>query len=150
MSDHRFRDENKTLRDYQQEVWVKCTACESKAIARANYEIMQAELICTACGYNKKVTTQAEVMRGMKANVKMAAHGYFDNDLWLQHPFKNDIFWAYNLTHLEYLERYIAAGLREHTDRTHFTLLEKLPKFYHEAKNRETLLKIIQKLKLKS
>jgi hypothetical protein len=36
--------------------------------------------------------------------------------------------------------------LREHKDRTHFTLLEKLPKFYHEAKNREGVLKIIAKL----
>ena len=39
--------------------------------------------------------------------------------------------------------------LREHKDRTHFTLLEKLPRFYHEAKNREVLLKLIAKLKAK-
>ena len=47
-----------------------------------------------------------------------------------------------------YLEKYISATLREHKDRTNFTLLEKLPKFYHEAKNREGLLKIIAKLKI--
>ena len=63
--------------------------------------------------------------------------------------FKGERFFAYNGEHLAYLERYIAATLREHKDRTGFTLLEKLPKFYHEAKNREALLKIIQRLKSK-
>jgi len=81
------------------------------------------------------------------ASIEMPAHVYFDATLWLQHAFKNEIFYAYNHKHLEYLERYISATLREHNDRTHFTLLEKLPKFYHEAKNREGLLKIIGKLK---
>jgi len=36
---------------------------------------------------------------------------------------------------------------REHKDRQHFTLLEKLPAFYHQAKNRDGLLKVIGKLK---
>jgi hypothetical protein len=63
--------------------------------------------------------------------------------------FKNDVIFAFNGDHLNYLENYISANLREHKDRNHFTLLEKLPKFYHEAKNREALLKIIQKLKNK-
>jgi len=73
----------------------------------------------------------------------------FRSELWLQAPFKKDVFWAYNDKHLEYLERYISATIREHKDRAGFTLLEKLPKFYHEAKNREGLLKIIAKLKSK-
>ena len=74
---------------------------------------------------------------------------FFDVELWLQADFKNEQFWAYNDEHLNYLERYISATLRGHKERTHFTLLEKLPKFYHEAKNREALLKIIAKLKSK-
>jgi len=69
--------------------------------------------------------------------------------LWLQAPFKNQSFVALNRKHLEYLERYIASEHRDYKDRTHFTLLEKLPLFYHEAKNREGLLKIIARLKQK-
>jgi len=88
------------------------------------------------------------MVRG-KATYIMAAHGYFNAALWLKVPFRNEILWAYNAGHLEYLEQYIEAGLREHTDRVGFTLLEKLPKFYHDAKNREALLKLIAKLKLK-
>ncbi len=79
----------------------------------------------------------------------MPAHGYFDAPLWLSAPFRNNVFWAYNGDHLLYLEAYISADLREHTNRTHFTLLEKLPRFYHEARNREGLLRVITRLKSK-
>jgi hypothetical protein len=79
----------------------------------------------------------------------MAANQYFKAELWLKHNFKQDIFWAYSYTHLNYIESYISSLIREHKDRTHFTLIEKLPKFYHVAKNRDGLLKIIAKLKTK-
>ena len=66
-----------------------------------------------------------------------------------RHPSKVKSSSHFNREHLDYLEAYISAMLREHKDRTHFTLLEKLPRFYHEAKNRDTLLKLIAKLKNK-
>lgn len=145
---NRFTDQNKTNRDFYEEVWVVCTVCNKKAIAKVDYERKQARLYCESCGYNKQIPTETEVF-GVKGNWEIAAHGHFNVSLWLQHPFKNDVFYAYNGNHLHYLEQYIAAGLREHKDRTGFTLLEKLPKFYHEAKNRNALIKIIEKLKKK-
>uniref|UniRef100_UPI004047227E hypothetical protein n=1 Tax=Polaribacter sp. TaxID=1920175 RepID=UPI004047227E len=86
---------------------------------------------------------------GFAAHYQTSANSYFDAALWYAASFKNDYFFAYNEAHLLYLEQYIGAKLREHKDRSHFTLLEKLPKFYHEAKNREALLKLIEKLKKK-
>lgn len=148
MQNRRFQDQNKTVQDFYQEVWVVCTNCAKKAIAKVDYGKNQARLNCENCGYNKQISTETSVF-GIKGNWEMAAHGYFKTDLWLKHPFKNDVFYAYNGNHLNYLEQYIAADLREHKGRTGFTLLEKLPKFYHEAKNRGALLKIIQKLKMK-
>jgi Zn ribbon nucleic-acid-binding protein len=141
----RFLDENKILTDFYKEVLVVCPDCAKKAIASVNYEAKTARLYCLHCGYNKERTT-ALIKNG---TVEAAANFYFKEELWLKSPFKNEAFWAYNYNHLEYLERYISATLREHKDRSHFTLLEKLPKFYHEAKNRDGLLKIIAKLKLK-
>lgn len=138
MYNHRFQDQNKTLADFYAEVWVVCPSCSKKAITKADYQQKNASLFCVSCGYNKRVETFSYIH---------AAHLYFNAKLWLQFPFKNDVFWAFNEEHLAYLASYIAAGLREHNDRTHFTLLEKLPKFYHEAKNREALLAIINKLK---
>ena len=130
---NRFQDENLILSNFYHEVWVVCPSCSKKA--KVNFETKTTRLFCLQCGYNKETTTT--IFKNVTA------------ELWLKAPFKNDVFWAYNDKHLEYLERYISATLREHKDRTHFTLLEKLPKFYHEAKNREGLLKIISKLKNK-
>ena len=97
------------------------------------------------CFYDKEISVKIS----KDGWLQTAANFFFNAELWLQHPFKNDVFRAYNQSHLAYIEAYIAAELREHNDRTHFTLLEKLPKFYHEAKNRKALLRIILKLKQK-
>ena len=136
----RFQDQNLGLSNFQTEVWIVCLACSKKAITAVNYETKLAKLSCLHCGCSKEKATD---------NWQMAAHAYFDAQLWLKATFKNEVFWAYNYEHLVYLESYIAANLREHKDRSHFTLLEKLPKFYHTAKNREALLKLIEKLKKK-
>lgn len=141
---NRFQDEKRVLSNFYQEVWVVCPSCTKKAIAKVNFETKTARMICLYCGCNKEAAITIN-----KITLVTAANHYFQAEIWLKAPFKNDIFWAYNDKHLEYLERYISATLREHKDRTHFTLLEKLPKFYHDAKNREGLLKIITKLKNK-
>lgn len=143
---NRFQDENLVLSDFYKEVWVECPVCTKKATAKSDFEAKTVRLFCLHCGFNKEIST----LINTKASIEMAAHTFFDTTLWLKASFKNEVFYAYNDRHLEYLERYITATLREHKDRTHFTLLEKLPKFYHEAKNREGLLKIIAKLKTKS
>lgn len=147
MIQDRFQDENKTISEFRTDVIVVCPKCEKKALSKVDYQNNLARLCCENCGYNKQKTTEVSVF-GRLANWQLSADSYFGAELWLKAPFKNDVFFAYNYAHLDYLENYISANLREHKDRTHFTLLEKLPKFYHEAKNREALLKIIKKLKL--
>ena len=140
----RFNDENLILSDFYKEVWIVCPSCNKKAMATVSFETKLARLFCVQCGYNKETTTLIK-----NGTIHTAANNYFQAELWLKATFKNEVFVAYNDKHLEYLERYISADLREHKHRTHFTLLEKLPKFYHEAKNRESLLSIIKKLKNK-
>lgn len=143
---NRFQDENYTLSNFYQEVWVVCPSCGKKAIAKVDFKTKIARLFCLNCGYNKETST-AFTENG---SIEMAANNYFQAELWLKASFKNEVFYAFNNKHLDYLEMYINATLREHKDRTHFTLLEKLPKFYHEAKNRNALIKIIKKLKYKT
>lgn len=146
MEQGRFNDQNKRLIEFQTEVLVVCPSCRKQALARVDYLQQIARLLCSSCGYSKKKTTEIRML-GVKGNIQVAAHVYFSAVLWLEKPFKDDVVWAYNYAHLDYLEDYIAATLREHKDRTHFTLLEKLPKFYHEAKNRNALLKLINKMR---
>lgn len=149
MKTDRFTDKKYRLSDFQDEVWVVCPSCSKQAIATLNKAEKKARLLCTQCGNNKTYSTLVAYEKGKTLEIKQAAHLFFDARLWFSIPFKGEIFWAYNTNHLNYLEQYIAAKIREHSNRSHFTLLEKLPKFYHEAKNREALLKVIAKLKMK-
>lgn len=149
MSDSRFNDQQLRLSDFQSEVHVHCPFCDRKALAKVYPESELARLICSDCGLYREVALRVTYAEGKTFIVSQAAHIYFDARLWYSAPFKNDIFWAYNPEHLDYLDRYISAKIREHKNREHFTLLEKLPKFYHEAKNRESLLKLISKLRTK-
>jgi hypothetical protein len=73
----------------------------------------------------------------------------FNAEIWYQKEFDQSIFWAYNLEHIDYLERYIKADLRERNNNGsgNGTMVSRLPKFVKEAKNREKLLKIIEKWK---
>lgn len=57
--------------------------------------------------------------------VNQPAHLFFYAELWLQAPFKNETFMAYNGRHLEYLEQYISAKLREHKDKKSFYIVGK-------------------------
>lgn len=141
----RFNDDNLSITHFYKTVFVKCTSCNKKAICEVNFETQLAKFFCTTCGYNKEVTIQLS----NNFAIQMAANQYFKAELWLKQNFKQEIFWAYNYEHLNYLESYISSLIREHRDRKHFTLIEKLPKFYHVAKNRDALLKIITKLKTK-
>lgn len=145
---NRFQDQNLRLKDFQEEVAVTCPKCEKKAQATVNFEEKKAKLVCSHCGFYESKSTLLTHL-GFAAHFQTSADSYFGADLWYAASFKNDYFFAYNEAHLLYLEQYIGAKLREHKDRSHFTLLEKLPKFYHEAKNREALLKLIEKLKKK-
>lgn len=149
MDTDRFSDKKYRLSDFEHEVWVACPACGRQAIAVLKETEQQARLFCVHCGLNKKASVLVAWQGGKTAERRQAAHLYFNASLWYSHAFKGDVFWAYNPQHLSYLEQYISAKIREHKDRDFFTLLEKLPKFYHEAKNREGLLKVIAKLRMK-
>lgn len=146
--ENRFQDQNHRLTFFQTRVQVECPACAKEATATVDYEEKKARLFCAHCGYSRIVSTEMTVF-GISGHYNAPAHAYFDAKLWYEAPFRNETFQAYNTEHLLYLEAYISAKLREHKDRTHFTLLEKLPRFYHDAKNRDALLKLIAKMKNK-
>ena len=56
-------------------------------------------------------------------------------------------FWAYNKTHLEYIERYVETGLSERNNHTSSTLVKKIPQFVKSAKNIKDPLKLINAMK---
>jgi Zn ribbon nucleic-acid-binding protein len=96
MSTSRFSDQHKCPEDFYCRVLVACPACQKKATATVNNETITAQLVCVHCVHHKTTATTINV-NDNRALVKMPAHRYFDAALWLQHSFKNKVFWAYNL-----------------------------------------------------
>ena len=83
---------------------------------------------------------------GVMSNGKDPHFGY---EYWLLKNIKGNSFWALNYEHLDYLKRYIQAKIRERDNRSHWTMVEKLPKFIKSAKNRIELIKCIENLEKK-
>jgi hypothetical protein len=63
----------------------------------------------------------------------------------LQIPCCSEILWAYNAKHLDFLEGFVTAELREAYPNQ--TLASRLPEWMKLAKNREEILKCIRKLR---
>ena len=71
-------------------------------------------------------------------------------DYWYQTNFKSNNLWAINLKHIQFLEDYVSATLRErYIHKYGMMLAERLPQFIKSKKNRTALLKALQKLKEK-
>ncbi|MEW7278869.1 hypothetical protein ABW636_09765 [Aquimarina sp. 2201CG1-2-11] len=69
---------------------------------------------------------------------------------WFIEEFRGNIFWALNDKHLEYLENFVFAKLRQRTIEPYgMMLIDKLPQFIKDKKNRGELLKLISKMKEK-
>ncbi len=71
----------------------------------------------------------------------------FGLPLWFVDEVRGQTIWAYNLSHLKEIENYVHAKLRERsTDRFKMTIVEKLPDFIKLAKNRDDVLKALQRM----
>ena len=68
------------------------------------------EVMCPTCKQEKKYDVSYSLTY---ANNKQATDPYFGLQLWLQNPVDDNILWAYNYDHLEYLKKYVVAKLRE-------------------------------------
>lgn len=108
------------------------------------------KLKCAVCNEVKEFKPKIiEVPFAFDTDDSVARENYFNAELWYQKEFDKSIFWAYNQEHIDYLEKYIKADLRERNNNRgyHMTMVSRLPQFVKEAKNREKLLKILEKWK---
>jgi len=108
------------------------------------------KLKCAVCNEVKEFKPKVEEVSFMlTSDNTVVREGYFNAEIWYQKEFGKSFFWTYNLEHIHYLERYIKADLRERNNNgsNNGTMISRLPKFVKEAKNRDKLLKIIDKWK---
>jgi hypothetical protein len=74
---------------------------------------------------------------------------WFREPLWLRVDVVGEVLWAYNQRHLDLLDQYIGATLRtkDHTPGMIHTLVNRLPTWMKEARNREPLQAAIGRLR---
>lgn len=106
-------------------VSVQCGECDSRFDIKPRYE--------------KYLRNYSQKKQGLKQDAVFGCPLYFQDDC------KGNLFWAKNREHLLEMEAYVSSELRTLPYR--MRMVERLPAFIKEAKNREAVLKILQKWK---
>ena len=134
MINKRFSDNGESANTFMNKgmILVKCPICQRCAFGSLD----PTKIICHKCGFIK---TSGSFSYGNGT--------FFEEDLWLETECCSEKLWAYNKEHLDFLEKYIQATLRERKPNLTHSLASRLPIWMKKSSNREKVLKGIQKLK---
>lgn len=149
----------KTIDDFISEVYIICPSCTRQALVK-NLKEKDVNLICAHCGFNKKLSekpdivllkTKSKTITGKYKIMGGAIDPYFHLPLWLTTECCNDLLWAYNYEHLEFLKNHIEAKLRERNteNMSNRSIGSRLPQWMASKKNRAQVLKAIEFLRKK-
>ena len=153
----RFRDDRSTSWSFIDEVIVVCPRCSRMAkVVRPPgdttpyYQVFgPRRLVCSSCGY----TRDHPGVRVVSSPGRRLPVGdpFFGVPLWLQLPTRHGVLWAYNLRHLTFIERFVAAHIRERASfydtRQKMTMIAKLPAWLKHRGNREENLRTIARIR---
>lgn len=154
----RFRDYTTYLAQFEQAIWVKCPRCDRPVLSRCLDQYLTWRIACSHCSYTKTATRLAtqKPMPWWKGNWWTEHRKYngaidpiFGLPLWLQVPCCGEVLWAYNEAHLDFLEAYVSATLRERQGKKgyHHGIAIRLPRWMKLAHHRTPVLKGIQHLR---
>ena len=167
MTTHRTKGTyQKQIYDFMKDIYVVCPSCGEKAVVKTeellfnNTDENKIKLICLKCGYNKRLkemptgiqfSPNSENIISRHFVIGGTIDPYFHQPLWLTNKCGENILWAYNYGHLDFLERHVEAKLRERDIESieNKSLGSRLPKRITSKKNRELVLKVIKQLKEK-
>jgi len=129
-----------------------CNACAHPIVVNKFLQkkpVYELSIVCPKCKTEENYQAKVTKLNCSAVTNRSYTDPWFGCELWLQYSFKSDVFWANNYEHLDYMKRYIQAGLRERFNREFYTMVEKLPTFIKSAKNRDKLLKLIDRMEKK-
>lgn len=145
MSESRFKNDNKIIEDFYDKINVKCPSCQKNAFVFGGLKAEVTRVSCTHCGYTKTKTPPF----GYKIEDR-AYDPYFSLPLILQIDIEGETLWALNSDHLSYLEDFVKATQRLKSDEVaNRSIISRLPRWIKSAKNRESILEAIKKLRKK-
>ena len=126
----------------------KCTGMAKVIPVSIGSEKMNAKLfaprnlVCFQCVHRQH-------WQGGEIGIGASVDWYFRLPLWLQISCCGETLWAYNKNHLNFLEDYVGAKLRERTPNTNKSLASRLPQWIKSRKNRDEVLKCLKRLRTK-
>jgi DNA-directed RNA polymerase subunit RPC12/RpoP len=147
-----FSEKSADLIRYKVSLKRNCDNCGkliSKFIPHCKEPMATLAIPCPACGEVRVYKPRNESYYESHNAPGAGLAPIFRLPLWFQDSIRGNLFWAYNREHLHAIKEYVGAKLRERQTTTHTTMVEKLPQFIKEAKNREAVLKMIEKLERK-
>jgi hypothetical protein len=147
----RFSEGGETIYDFAGEFLVVCPKCDrmgkvfpveitSKKLNERLFAPRR--MVCTNCVYRSE-------WRAGELHIGASYDWYFRLPLWLQVECAGETLWAYNEKHLAFIGNYAAAKLRERTPNTNKSLASRLPSWIKRAKNRDRVLKAVERLREK-
>ncbi|WP_198414170.1 hypothetical protein [Micromonospora phaseoli] len=156
----RFFDPGRSLIAYTDLVYVVCPACGGQAavVPRPGLPALRyyselwfrpRRLVCSQCGANRDwVTPQTQSSGGALIGVALGGpkDPFFGRPLWLQTPCCGQLLWAYNASHLDVLQSYVAADVRERVGAAS-SMLGRLPAWIKKANHRTEVLRSIDRLR---
>jgi len=147
-----FSNSHQSLDAFQNEVLVRCPNCTACAVIRPLDQenpdwFAPRRLTCPTCG-----TVQDWADNLIRFYATEPVDVFFRYPLWLQIPCCNQILWANNSSHLDFLEMFVQAKLRvspqnEQADQSNQSLTSRLPQWIQSRKNRDAILRAIAKLR---
>lgn len=162
---NRFRHGDVRIDKFGVEFLVVCPKCSQRGrvLNRGAEEQPQISLTCVACGHAQGWQRQRpgvlysaslEHYEAGTVCVGAAVDWYFHLPLWLRIACCGETLWAYNAEHLQFLESYVGATLRERarnqeTGWSNQSLASRLPVWMKKAQHRTEILRCLAKLKEK-
>lgn len=142
-----------SIYQFVRDIWVVCPNCSEQAFVRTGnfeqlkYDIEGVRVVCPQCGYNKEFGKVSR--RNPHLTFGAPIDPFFKLPVWLQIACCNNLLWAYNPEHLEFLRQHVEAKLRERNvpEYQGRSIGARLPRWMTSAKNRAEVLKCIEKLK---
>ncbi|MEA5260237.1 hypothetical protein VB264_20735 [Arcicella aquatica] len=144
----KFTEDAKELVRYNAIVKRNCDNCGKSidiTIPNNKEKVEELTIPCQHCGIVRTYKPRNDDYRLFYKN-SLEGDPVFNLPLWFQCEIRGNLFWAYNREHLLEIKNYVASKLRERQNMTHTTMVERLPNFIKDAKNRDTILKAIDKL----
>lgn len=156
----RFLDDGRTIYELGDRFLVRCPRCSRRAevFAPLGYYDFHAprRVSCFACSYTRRWMGDETLWKSFDDYYRSGSGDaiyvggpydwYFGFPVWLQTPCCGHVLWAYNSEHLSFLRRYVSAELRERSVMRNTSLASRLPKWMKTAKNRDAVLKGLDRL----